>query len=268
MFLILLGIAALVVLAGGTLGSYMLYNNARETQVFVVLDLFLLPESAPVSFASTAGFTSLSSVVHGKQLQRAEVSYLERVNGIRRFLQSMIDSYGRFSMLIADGFSVFGELSPYHYKRFVEEALYRQTGLLGVGWAPYVRESEYDAYVNATRPLLPGLGLSPEIIAQGPIQYLDPATGKRVRHTNSSRGYYVPVKFVEPLAPNRAAVTFDLASNAVRRAGIVAARDSCRVRATSRMNLLQRQSPGRPSWGISLFAPAYRHTADTYVNAP
>ncbi len=68
------------------------------------------------------------------------------------------------------------------------------------------------------------------------------------------RSVYFPVYYVQPIAGNREAIGYDLASNPARRAALLAAGASGEQRATSRVVLVQEKGH---QYGVLLYAPVY-----------
>ncbi len=69
------------------------------------------------------------------------------------------------------------------------------------------------------------------------------------------RDEYFPVYYVEPMAGNEKVLGFNLASSAIRRVTLEAARDSGKILATASINLLQTKEKQK---GLLLLAPVYR----------
>ncbi|MGH8064794.1 MAG: SpoIIE family protein phosphatase [Candidatus Entotheonellia bacterium] len=136
--------------------------------------------------------------------------------------------------------------------------------------------------------MTPVLERHPEIQAVEWIPYVTPATrapyeaaaeqdgmkGFRIVERDAqgklvpagARNNYYPVYFVEPLERNRAALGFDLGSDAVRRQALVQARDTGLPAATARIVLVQETGT---SYGTLVFLPIFTpepsppHASDT-----
>ncbi len=133
-------------------------------------------------------------------------------------------------------FSIKETITQEEFARFATVRV-GQRGLAALQWIPRVSGGDRNRYEAG------GEG-------GGPIQELDP-TGLLV--TASPRPEYFPVTFVHPVAPNRAALGFDAASNPVRRAALQEAADLGQLTASAPINLIQN---GRRS--ILVFDPVYR----------
>ena len=68
------------------------------------------------------------------------------------------------------------------------------------------------------------------------------------------RDEYYPVVFIEPVEGNQAALSFDLASNPIRRKALYSARDTGEARATGRITLVQETAD---EWAVLIFVPIY-----------
>ncbi len=81
----------------------------------------------------------------------------------------------------------------------------------------------------------------------------------------SPRASYVVVAYIEPLTSNRAALGFDIASNPVREAAVVAARDTGEHTSTAPLDLVQETGAQK---GILLLQPVYeRGSAPPSIDA-
>ena len=60
--------------------------------------------------------------------------------------------------------------------------------------------------------------------------------------------------FIEPVEGNQAALSFDLASNPIRRKALYSARDTGEARATGRITLVQETAD---EWAVLIFVPIY-----------
>ncbi|MHC9086204.1 CHASE domain-containing protein [Luteimonas sp. RIT-PG2_3] len=109
-------------------------------------------------------------------------------------------------------------------------------GLMGLGYAPYLRGGELEVLQLAMRDA--GQGLF-EIRPQG------------------AREFYGPVVYLEPRTlPNTQAIGYDMFSEPVRRVAMTGARDTGKIMLTAPVQLLQQPAaPGE--YGLLLYAPIY-----------
>lgn len=105
-------------------------------------------------------------------------------------------------------------------------------------WIPRVTASDVASYQQFRQTSVPGFALR---------QF----TGSGTFGPASGRSEYFPVAYVEPLAPNRAALGVDLGSEATRAAALETARDTGAAAATAPIRLAQGGT------GILVFYPAY-----------
>lgn len=134
------------------------------------------------------------------------------------------------------------DITRQEFHAFVRPALERHPEIQAVEWIPYVTaatRAQYEA--AAVRDGLTDFRIV-EADAQG---QLVPA---------GARDAYYPVFFVEPLEPNRAALGFDLGSDAVRREALVQARDTGQPTVTARIVLVQETGE---SYGTLVFLPIF-----------
>jgi len=110
-------------------------------------------------------------------------------------------------------------------------------GMMGLGYAPYLRRSDLEALQLAMRD--EGKGLF-QIRPQG------------------AREIYGPILLLEPQTlANREAVGFDMFSEADRHHAMAAARDTGQVRLSAPVGLIQ--DTGKQRDGLLMFAPVYAH---------
>lgn len=137
-----------------------------------------------------------------------------------------------------------GTISPQEFAIFAMPLLSSSPAAAGFEWIPRVSLADRPAFEQAIRAQGHEDFLIYEKDAQGNLQ---PA---------GSRAEYFPVTLIEPLAPNKAAFGFDLASNPTRLATIIQARDSGKPAATASIHLVQ-DTHSQP--GILIIMPIYRH---------
>jgi methyl-accepting chemotaxis protein len=126
------------------------------------------------------------------------------------------------------------------FARYVEPLLASDPTLLNLAWAPRVpsaKRAEYETAVNTN-------GTTDFVFTErDDAGKLRPA---------GPRSEFLPLYMLEPIGPNRAALGFDLLSNAIRRAGAEQARDSGKAAVSAPIDLVQ---GGR---GLVTFFPVYQ----------
>jgi CHASE1-domain containing sensor protein len=125
---------------------------------------------------------------------------------------------------------------------FAKELLATSRRIQALEWIPLVPSAMRDNYEKAAQDAFPGFKFTER-----------KAQGQMIRE--GARDEYFPVYFVEPEAANRAAIGFDLGSNAVRLEALKKARDTGQIVATGRITLIQETAT---QYGFLLFRPVYR----------
>lgn len=133
------------------------------------------------------------------------------------------------------------------FRQFVQST-YRPPNVLALEWIPRVAAADRGALERAAED---------DGLDDFQVKELGPSGGM-VRA--GERQEYFPVYYVEPLAPNRRVLGFDLASNPARLIAMRAARDSGEAVASDPIELVQLT---RDRTGYLLFLPIYRNGAPT-----
>ena len=134
------------------------------------------------------------------------------------------------------------------FSQFANGTLSRHHSIHALSFNPLVTFAERAAFEAAIR------------------QEVDPGFAIRERHPDKGlmaaeeRPEYVTVAYIQPLAANRNALGFDVASNPARKAALDRARDSGKPVATSRITLVQET---QNQSGVLAFLPVYADTAGT-----
>jgi PAS domain S-box-containing protein len=174
---------------------------------------------------------------------RLRVAFHQRADTVAGNLQTGVGGYVQFLHAIERFFVTSGTVERHKFHQFVQTALRDFPGLATLSWNPRVRDAERASFEAAVRREgYPDFRIL-ERDAQGQLR---PAT---------RRDEYIVVTYIEPYAGNEAALGYDIASDARRRAAIERARDSGATAATRRIRLVQ--EPGE-QWGILLLQPVYR----------
>lgn len=128
-------------------------------------------------------------------------------------------------------------------------------------WQSYVDSLD----VNRRFPAMLGLGFSPYITPEGlrqlQIEHRDAGYGLFRVHPAGIRAYYGPVLYLAPSTlENRSVIGYDMFSEPVRQAAMIAARDSGRPRLTGPVNLQQDRygGGGGAQTGLLVYSPIYR----------
>ncbi len=133
------------------------------------------------------------------------------------------------------------------FARFAVELMARGSSLQALSWAPLVPQRERRRHEAEARW---EIGSGYTITERTPSGALVPA---------ARRDRYFPVRFIEPLAGNEAAVGFDLGSEPVRLAALSRSTETGQVTITGMVRLVQETGE---SMGFLLVVPVFRASAD------
>lgn len=171
----------------------------------------------------------------------ARIADAEHVAQAERIATQLQERLLRYELAIRGGVSLFASVSrptERQWQGYVDGLNLRRQfpGLMGLGYAPYLRSD----------------GLQ-----QLQLEIRDAGAGLFVVQPVGVRDAYGPILYLEPKTlDNRAAIGFDMFSEARRAAAMSAARDTAQVRLTAPVNLLQqRDRPG--ATGLLMYAPVY-----------
>ncbi|MBL7114682.1 MAG: CHASE domain-containing protein [Kiritimatiellae bacterium] len=134
------------------------------------------------------------------------------------------------------------EVTRYEFNTFSRFLLNRYPSMRAVGWLPRVPAHERRAVEERAQ----NDGIDGFQITERQEQ------GRMVRA--GERDEYFPVYFIEPLEGNQAGLSFDVASDPVRREALYSARDTGETRATGRITLVQELAD---EWAVLIFVPIY-----------
>ncbi|MBI4342527.1 MAG: CHASE domain-containing protein [Candidatus Omnitrophica bacterium] len=140
------------------------------------------------------------------------------------------------------------EVERKEFRAFTAPLLKRLSGIGALAWAPRVTGHGRSSLESAVR----AEGFSDFQI----LEWLDAG----VMVSAAERTEYFPVTYLEPHEGHELLLGFDFASEPVRRAVMMAARDSGAIRATPKVKLVQE---GHSPDGVVVFLPIYQNTAPT-----
>ena len=188
------------------------------------------PRATPLAiFLLIAAITALSvfAIERGER-RREEALLSETAQAVASAIERRGNTSSAYLRAGAALFGTMGEVSPALFRRFVSELRldsdYR--GAEGVGWAEAIGRDEIAAFEARIRQEIPAM----------------PAVHPRAAF---GRGMLTPITFLQPdTERNRAALGFDMFSEAVRREAMEEAERSMRPTASGRVNLIQDGSPG------------------------
>ena len=164
----------------------------------------------------------------------------QRLNIVRINVNAALDTL----TILADHFKVTppGSTSREDFRRLASPIVARHPFIQALEWIPRVGRAEKARYEAMARSDdLAGFRFTERDGAGAVLPVAD-------------RDEYFPVFYVEPVAPNRTALGFDLASNPVRRAALEASRDQGGLAVTGRIVLVQEKAD---QYGALIFAPVF-----------
>ena len=164
------------------------------------------------------------------------------VNEISISLNRELDLHFQIVLDIGSLFKSMKNINRKQFHDFVIEDIEKYGSIQAMEWIPRVKFAEREKYEQmAVKDGFTGFSIR-EREKQGSMVAAE------------NRPEYFPVYFVEPLAGNKAAVGFDLASSATRLATLESSRDTGKMLATARITLVQEKEKQR---GFLVFAPVY-----------
>lgn len=138
------------------------------------------------------------------------------------------------------------EMTPARFETLTRKVLDRSPAIQAFAWAPVVGREQLQAFIREQGEIYPDFSVT----EAGPESLI----------SAQPREIYVPVQHIEPLADNRAALGFDLASEASRLEALTRARESGEMVATAGIRLVQEPENQK---GFLVFAPLYESPPGT-----
>ncbi len=200
-----------------------------------------------------ASFYAIAALIVGIALSLGlgRLLYKEETRAIELEFKAEIDqlsaSHEREALLnleilfaLRSAVAVMPEMTAERFNRLTYEILERSPAIQAFAWAPFVEHSQVDEFIRRQEEAFADFAMT-EASPDGLVGLTD-------------RAWYVPVQYIEPLGQNRAALGFDLASEASRREALLEARESGEMVATAGIRLVQEPENQR---GFLVFAPLY-----------
>ena len=136
------------------------------------------------------------------------------------------------------------------FSTFVKPALANQPYLQALEWIPRVKRGDRSKYEQSAR--LDGIQN---------FRFMESGSDGTL-HLARQQDEYFPVFYVEPMVGNKRALGYDLASNPVRLAALMDARETGRTVTTARVKLVQEKSN---QYGVLVFAPVYNQPTSNSI---
>jgi len=197
---------------------------------------------APVAFAALLALTAATAIlaIDVRAEHRARSAEIDRQTGdLARRIDNTLQLGANAVGGVAGLFETPAERTLAEFDAVAKRVFAFGLGIHAIEWIPRVASADRDAYEAA-------MGAQwgrPFSIVERANGKLAPATG---------RGVYFPVGYAYPLRSNEGALGFDVASDAVRRAALLAAESSGRPAATAPVRLVQNEA-----MGILLVSPVF-----------
>ncbi len=206
---------------------------------------FVRASSFVILFIGFLGAFVVYQFVNDAQHDSAQKNFDERAQQIAITLERNVRRSESALISLTGLFSASDKISREQFKSFLSVVLSDQVGIQALEWIPRVSDGDRLAFEKAAeRDGLSGFSFRQVIDGE-----MKPAT---------MREEYFPVYFVEPLAGNKKALGFDLASNNVRKAALDRARDTGSAVSSARITLVQETAKQA---GVLVFLPMYRDGA-------
>lgn len=138
------------------------------------------------------------------------------------------------------------------FRLLVDRTLTKQPFIQGYSWDPRVSRADRPAFEERARR--DGLG---------GFQFTERDAAGKSRPV-ANRAEYIPIYYMEPMATNKSALGFDLASHPVRRMALDSGRDKGLPQATGRITLVQEYGD---QYGILILAPVFGMTGPGNLDA-
>jgi len=187
---------------------------------------------------------SLFFITRSWENERYEKNFISETVPYQTFLQNKFDNYVNELYALQRFYNSSHFVSHKQFTRFVEPVLAKHPEIQAVEWIPLIthqnrmdhekqmQDSEYSDYTITE------------------INHL----GEQV--TAQQRKSYFPVSYIYPMEDNESVLGYDLASNELRLAALIKARDTGTAVATGRIKLVQATDD---SYGFLIFLPIHKN---------
>ena len=167
--------------------------------------------------------------VNQQESIRAQADFFRRSGMVEQAIVTRLYGYEEYVNAVAQYVSVTPALDSAGFTNFVKDLYRRYPGIRAMSWVPLVLADERLAFE---------------------ARYGSPQQPYRIKeldwqgemHSAEQRERFFPVLFIAPVRGNEAAIGLDLASEPQRQSVIVRAIDDARMRATSKLHLVQMDS--------------------------
>lgn len=191
--------------------------------------------------------TTLFLRVSAWEETRLRTDFERRATPLAHAFEARLAEYREIMGLLTSFFDASRDVSREEFREFCQRTLRDHTGIQGLGWNPSVEAGDRARFEAAVRAQgRPTFGIR-EFGREGELR---PA---------GARAEYVPILYLEPEHPNRSALGFDIASDAVRLDALNRARASGDLSATSHLRLVAQPSDQS---GVLLIGAVFDRSAE------
>jgi diguanylate cyclase (GGDEF)-like protein len=203
----------------------------------------LLKVAAPPLFLGIVVLLALTQTLHAERRSAESARDAFAMDAVT-ILEANLTRHEEVLVGLRSLFEASPDVDSTGFRIYVDNFIARYPTLQAVSWNPIIANSELDDFIDAQRAQ-PGLE-DFAVTERAP-------DGSLV--TVGDRSEYVAVAYIEPIATNRAALGFDIASNPERLITIDTARSTGRITATKPITLVQGNSE---QLGMLVLLPTYR----------
>lgn len=192
------------------------------------------------------GFSIASALWIGRWERLSQRSqFQQHTNNLTTALQRSVNRYTELLLAIGDFYTVSdNQVSQAAFRKYVQRSLLSYSGIQALEWAPRIGWEERSDYEQELRQMEFGTRFG---IVERDMQDKLVQAGRRAE--------YFPVTYVEPWIGNELVLGYDLASDVTRRMALELARDTGKIAATGRIQLVQDVDRGQ--YGFLVFLPIY-----------
>jgi len=210
--------------------------------------MFYLPKHKlfPLFVLSCIGiYLSIYLLISIQNFEKEKIAFNLKIETTNRVLalQEKIDKNINIIKFIASAFSVSGQVERSEFQKFTEAFLQFEIDIQALEWAPYVLDSERQAFEALTRQ-------------EGfPDFQITERKEQGVMVPARKRDEYFPINYLEPFKGNEQALGFDLVSNPLQVATLNNARDNGEIKASQGITLVQEVGK---QYSFIVYMPVYK----------
>jgi len=185
-------------------------------------------------------------LMHSWERDNQRIEFESRSRSLSNAVKSELNEYLGALSFLADFFNNSKKVDREAFTLFTHSALPRYPGIQAFSWNPVVTNNQREVYESLAR----NDGLMDFTFTE--------RTDKGELIPAAERQEYTVVYYIEPMATNKAALGYDIASNPTRKQAIAQVFETGKLTATGRLTLVQETSK---QFGILIFLPLYHKNA-------